>query len=109
MKDINSISHGISKSGSLATDTLERGEGIQEACMACDTFVSDLQPFLSDLSKKLLHHSNTVIEHKLSNAEKCAATTLPHQPAEYSKKYRPGSRYTLLKTRRVRFRHTFPR
>ena len=40
------ISHGISKSGSVATETLEQSEGIQEARNACATAASDLKPFL---------------------------------------------------------------
>ena len=44
VKDI--ISHGISKSGSLAAETLERVERFQEACNACETAVSDLKSIL---------------------------------------------------------------
>ena len=50
VKDI--ISHGISNNGSLAAETLEQVEGIQEACKASETAVTDLKAIFVRFEQK---------------------------------------------------------
>ena len=66
------VADGIARSESLASETFERIEGIQEVCTACESTVTGLKPTLVEVNRKIQQHSNTLTQHK--SAAKCAAT-----------------------------------
>ena len=68
------VADGIARSESLASETFERIEGIQEACTACESTVTGLKPTLVEVNRKIQQHSNTLTQHKMTYAAKCAAT-----------------------------------
>ena len=77
-KNINTIkdmiADGIARSESLASETFERIEGIQDACTACEPTVIGLKPNLVEVNRKIQQHSNTLTQHNMTHAAKCAAT-----------------------------------
>ena len=68
------VADGIARSESLASKTFERIEGIQETCTVCESTVTGLKPTLVEVNRKIRQHTNTLTQHKMTYAAKCAAT-----------------------------------
>ena len=64
------VADGIARSESLASETFERIEGIQEACTACESTVTGLKPTLVEVNKKSQQHSNTLKQHKMGDTKR---------------------------------------
>ena len=57
------VADGFARNKSLAFETFERIEGIQEACIACESTVTSLKPTLMEVNRKIQQHGNTLTQH----------------------------------------------
>ena len=76
----------------------EKIEGIQEDRTACESIVTGLKPNLVAVKRKNQQHSNTLTQHKMTYAAKCAPTLSDPTEKKASWSEEISSRYFLWKT-----------